>query len=345
MQSQSAHAQVGSARYSSIVVDANSGAVLSSASPDDLRHPASLTKMMTLYMLFEAIRDHRVTLDQPVSISEHAASMSPTKLGLPPGSYITVEQAILSLVTLSANDAASALGELLGGDEDRFAQMMTLRAHALGMTHTVFENASGLPDPDQVTTARDIALLAQHLIKDFPAEYRYFSTPNFVFRGRTIWNHDHMLQTYAGADGLKTGYTVASGHNLATSAVRNDKRLIGVVLGASSNSERDQHMAALLDHGFEEDGVAVVAYHHDVPWHSGLMSVAHAETVPYSRPAPYHHTFASVHTVSVYAETHSHHRHALMSDSGRHGRGHAVEVAEAPSGKAARHRLHHRRHH
>jgi D-alanyl-D-alanine carboxypeptidase len=252
-----AHAQVGSDRYASIVIDASTGDLLSAANADEPRYPASLTKMMTIYMLFEALRDRRVSLNELVPVSAHAASMMPSKLGLVPGTAMTVEQALLGLVTKSANDAAAALGELLGGDEERFAQMMTMRARALGMSHTTFRNASGWPDPDQMTTARDLAVLARHLVQDFPAEYRYFSTPNFVFHGRVIWNHDRMLQTYPGADGLKTGYTEASGCNLVTSAVRGDVRLIGVVLGASNGSERDAHMAALLDAGFDRMGVPV----------------------------------------------------------------------------------------
>jgi D-alanyl-D-alanine carboxypeptidase len=245
-------AQVGSDRYSSIVVDAATGTVLSAVSVDEPRYPASLTKLMTLYMAFEGLRDRRITLTDQVPISPHAASMSPTKLGLLPGSRIAVEQAILGLVTKSANDAAAALGELLGGDEDRFAQMMTLRARALGMNRTVFRNASGLPDFDQVTTARDLAILGRRLVTDFPGYYGYFSAPSFTFRGRVIFNHDRMLQTYPGADGMKTGWIEASGHNLVTSAVHSGVRLIGVVLGASSNTERDAHMAALLDQGFDQ---------------------------------------------------------------------------------------------
>lgn len=253
-----AAAQVGSDRYGSIVIDAQTGNVLSAANADEPRYPASLTKMMTIYMLFEALRDRRVTLNEAVPVSAHAASMEPSKLGLVPGTYITVEQALLGLVTKSANDAAAALGELMGGDEEQFAQMMTLRARALGMSRTTFRNASGLPDPGQTTTARDLALLARHLVQDYPAEYHYFSTPSFVFHGRTILNHDRMLQSYPGADGLKTGYTDASGCNLVTSAVHGDVRLIGVVLGASNGGERDSHMASLLDAGFEQMGVPVV---------------------------------------------------------------------------------------
>ncbi len=259
-----AQAQIGSDRYSSIVIEAATGNVLIAANPDEPRHPASLTKMMTLYMVFEALRDRRLALDQIVPVSWHAASMSPSKLGLVPATRITVEQAILGLVTKSANDAAAALGELLGGDEDKFGEMMTLRARALGMTHTVFRNASGLPDPDQVTTARDLALLARHLVEDFPVQYRYFSVPSFAFHGRIILNHDHLLQTYPGADGMKTGYTEASGFNLVTSAVHGDVRLIGVVLGAAKPGERDAHMQALLDQGFEQLNIPPVVTRREI---------------------------------------------------------------------------------
>ncbi len=278
-----AWAQIGSERYSSIVIDAASGTVLSSASADEYRFPASLTKMMTLYMLFEALRDRRVSLDQAVPVSAYAASMSPTKLGLLPGTYITVEQALLGLVTKSANDAAAALGEMLGGDEDRFAQMMTLRARSLGMARTTFRNASGLPDWEQVSTARDMAILARHLVYDFPVQYRYFSTPSFVWHGRTIYNHARMLQTYPGADGLKTGYITASGYNLVTSAVRGDTRLIGVVMGASNNSERDLHMASLLDQGYERMGVPLMFATHEPPRMPTLISSAQAAPAPFAR--------------------------------------------------------------
>ena len=262
-----AAAQVGSERYSSIVIEARTGKELSSVNADEERHPASLTKMMTLYMVFEALRDRRLSLDQLVPVSQHAASQEPSKLGLMPSTRITVEEAILGLVTKSANDAAAALGELLGGQEYSFAQMMTLRAHAIGMARTTFRNASGLPDPDQVSTARDLAVLARRLIIDFPSEYRYFATPSFRFHGRMIMNHDHMLQTYPGADGLKTGYVTASGYNLVTSALRSDVRLIGVVLGAKNGGERDIHMASLLDQGFERMDVAPVtaAMKHEAP--------------------------------------------------------------------------------
>jgi D-alanyl-D-alanine carboxypeptidase len=250
-----ARAQIGSDRYSSIVVDAATGTVLQQDNPDAPRHPASLAKLMTLYLVFEALRDRRITADEEVPISAHAAAMEPTKLGLLPGMHITVEEAVLGLITKSANDAAAALGELLGGSEERFAQMMTLRARALGMPLTTFTNASGLPDPDEWTTARDMATLARRLITDFPADYHYFSTPNFVFHRQVIVNHDGMLKSYPGADGMKTGYTEASGHNLVTSAVHGGVRLIGVELGAATNAARDVQMAALLNAGFDQMGV------------------------------------------------------------------------------------------
>lgn len=284
---QGARAQIGSDRYSSIVVDVASGAVLEQVSADAPRHPASLAKLMTLYLVFEALRDRRISLNELVPVSAHAAAMEPTKLGLVPGSRITVQQAILGLVTKSANDAAAALGELLGGSEDRFAQMMTLRARAMGMTHTTFTNASGLPDPEQLTTARDLAVLGRRLVSDFPNDYRYFSVPSFTFQRRTIFNHDHMLKTYAGADGLKTGYTDASGHNLVTSAVRGGVRLIGVELGAGSNAGRDVHMAAMLDQGFDQMGVTGAAGATQLAsCRPSLIASAHAATLNEVRAAP-----------------------------------------------------------
>ena len=284
-----ASAQIGSDRYASIIIDAADGAVISAVNADEYRFPASLTKLMTIYMLFEALRDRRIALSQPVPVSAWAASMSPTKLGLLPGTYITVEQALLGLVTKSANDAAAALGELMGGDEERFAQMMTLRARALGMSHTTFRNASGLPDWSQVTTARDMAVLARHLIQDFPLYYWYFSVPSFSFQGRTIMNHQRMLQNYPGADGLKTGYIEASGFNVVTSAMRSDTRLIGVVLGAASGGERDQHMASLLDQGFEREGVPVLVARHDAAAPYRLSQfISLAQAAPFAAAAQPH---------------------------------------------------------
>lgn len=256
--SSTAHAQyVG--RISSIVTDIN-GKVLSEHDADLKRYPASLTKMMTLYMTFRALQAHAITLDQRIPVSIHSATMEPSKLGLRAGSMITVREAILGLVTKSANDAACTLGEFIGGgDEARFAQMMTQQAKVLGMTRTRFRNASGLPDPDQVTTARDLSTLARHLVLDFPQYYPFFKTPSFQFHGRTIPNHDPLLKGYAGADGLKTGYTAAAGHNLVGSAVHEDVRLFGVLMGASSNGQRNVLMMNDLDDGFAKMGVPPVS--------------------------------------------------------------------------------------
>lgn len=278
----SVQAQVGSARYSSIVVDAATGRVLEADKPNALRHPASLAKLMTLYLTFEALRDHRFTLDSLVPVSAHCASMQPTKLGLVPGGRLTVKQGILGIVTESANDAACALGELLaGGSESRYARMATLRARAMGMSHTTFANASGLPDPDEWTSAHDMAVLARDLIATFPRDYHYFSVKSFVYHGRTFRNHDTMLKSYPGADGMKTGYTDAAGHNLVTSTVRDGVRLIGVVLGAGSNGERDHDMTLALNGSYADlDGG-----HTRVAGRFELISAAHAATIPHPRPA------------------------------------------------------------
>ena len=308
-----ARAQIGSARYASIVIDNGSGRVMEAANADALRYPASLTKLMTLYMAFEALRDKRITLGQVVPVSGHAASMEPSKLGLLPGTYFTVSDAILGIVTKSANDAACALGEMLGGDEERFAQMMTLRARALGMTSSTFRNASGLPNAEQTTTARDLAVLAHHLIQDFPEHYHYFSEPVFYFHGRAIPNHDRMLTAYEGADGLKTGYTLLAGHNLVTSAMRGGVRLVGVVMGARSNPERDAHMATLLDDGFEQLGVPVTR--HAAPRFRLPSLMASAEAAP----AP------SVHLATF--SGHWRRRHGTASVQLALTRGHAAGLA------------------
>ncbi|MFN8981094.1 MAG: D-alanyl-D-alanine carboxypeptidase family protein [Alphaproteobacteria bacterium] len=251
-----AEAQIGSARYSAIVLEARTGTILIDAGADEPRYPASLTKMMTLYMLFEALRDGKTHLGSRVVMSEEAASRPPSKLGIPPGGGLTVEQAILALVTKSANDVAAAVGEHIGGSEERFAQMMTMRARSLGMTQTRFRNASGLPAWEQVTTARDMATLGRRLFTDFPNRYHYFGTVHFAWGRAQIRNHNRMLGDYDGADGIKTGFINASGFNIVTSAQRDGVRLVGATFGGSSWVERDRHMGALLDQGFARMGVA-----------------------------------------------------------------------------------------
>jgi D-alanyl-D-alanine carboxypeptidase len=241
--------------YEAIVIDAETGQVLRELNPDAETYPASLTKMMTLYLTFEALNQGRLRLDQYLPVSEAAAAHNPSKLGLRPGEAVSVQDLILGIVTKSANDAAAVLAEGLGGgSEPAFATQMTQKAHQLGMSRTFYRNASGLPDPGQLTTARDIARLALALIHDFPREYRYFSVKEFDFQGRIVNGHDHLLDEYPGTDGIKTGFTVASGFNLATSAVRNGRRLIGVILGGESGRIRDGEMAKLLDLGFGDLG-------------------------------------------------------------------------------------------
>lgn len=237
--------------YEALVLDAETGQVLRELNPDAVTYPASLTKMMTLYLTFEALNQGRLRLDQYFTVSPMAAAHAPSKLGLQPGEVVMVRDLILGIVTKSANDAAAVLAEGLGGgSEATFAAMMTQKAHQLGMSQTHYANASGLPDPEQLTTARDVARLALALYHDFPREYRYFSVKEFNFQGELVTGHDHMLDWYPGADGIKTGFTVASGFNLATSAVQNGRRLIGVILGGHSVHSRDESMAQLLDLGF-----------------------------------------------------------------------------------------------
>lgn len=233
-----------------LIVDATSGRELASDQPDSPRHPASLTKLMTLYLTFSALDSGRLSLGDAIPVSVNAANAPPTKMGMQPGGTVIVRDAIMGLVTRSANDAAVLLGEALGGDEESFARMMTQKARQLGMSSTVFRNASGLPNREQVTTARDMARLANALLRDYPHYYPIFSVQSYTYHGRPLDNHNHMLGNYPGADGLKTGYTAASGFNLVMSAMRDNRRLIGVVMGGSSPGQRDRLMAELMDRGF-----------------------------------------------------------------------------------------------
>jgi D-alanyl-D-alanine carboxypeptidase len=234
--------------YAAIVVDAKNGAVLHQANPDAPRHPASLTKVMTLYLLFERLEAGKISLDTQMPVSEEAARQAPTKLGLKPGSTLKVEDAIKGLVTKSANDAAMVIAEALaGGDDDEFARMMTRKARALGMRNTTYRNPNGLPNDEQVTTARDQALLGIAIQERFPKFYRYFSLPSFVYHGRSIRNHNHLLGSVDGVDGIKTGYTRDSGFNLVTSVRRGARHIVAVVMGGRSASSRDARMRGLIE--------------------------------------------------------------------------------------------------
>ena len=235
------------AKSAAIVVDAKTGKVLYSADANGRRYPASLTKMMTLYLTFEALAKGRISRNTPVPFSAHAAAEPPTKLGVRAGGSVPVETAVLSMVTKSANDSATALGELLGGSEDNFARMMTAKARQLGMNGTVFRNANGLPDPGQFTTAHDMAMLGIALREHFPQYYGYFSQRSFLYGRQRINGHNRLLGRIKGVDGIKTGYTRASGYNLVSSVADGDRRLVAVVMGGASGRSRDNQMASLIN--------------------------------------------------------------------------------------------------
>lgn len=244
------HTAHANSKYASIVVDAETGKVLRARNADKKLYPASITKIMTLYMAFDALKSGKIRLNDRIRISKRAAGMEPSKIGLPAGSSIKVEDAIYALVTKSANDIAVAMAEHLGGTEWGFASKMTTKARALGMSSTTFKNASGLPDKGQQSTAKDLAIMARALIYNHPQYYHYFSTKNFKYRGVNYNNHNRLMSSYKGMDGIKTGYIHASGFNLVASAVQNNRRLIGVVLGGRTTASRNAHMAKILDEGF-----------------------------------------------------------------------------------------------
>ncbi|WP_027573589.1 D-alanyl-D-alanine carboxypeptidase [Bradyrhizobium sp. WSM1743] len=274
-----------SSKFASIIVDGNSGAVLQATSPDGIRHPASLTKIMTLYLLFERLESGKMKLDTELPVSQHAADQDPTKLNLRAGQTIRVEDAIKGLVTRSANDAAVVIAEAIAGDEDDFAQMMTRKARSLGMSRTVYRNANGLPNDEQVTTARDQATLGRAIQERFPRYYRYFATSTFNWRGQSIRNHNHLLGSVEGVDGIKTGYTRASGFNLVTSMRRGNRHLIGVVLGGRSGGSRDAIMRNLLAENLEKGAtVHTVAAVTERNGAEANTDVADASDAPRSAP-------------------------------------------------------------
>jgi D-alanyl-D-alanine carboxypeptidase len=245
-------ASVAHAGYAAIVVDPATGQVITDVNADQPNHPASLAKMMTLYITFQQLQSGKLKLDQPLPVSAWAAEKAPTKLGLRAGQNITVLDCVLGMITKSANDAATVAAEGIGGSEDNFATMMNAQAVRLGMSHTHFTNASGLPDPDDSTTARDMVTLAMALYHDFPQYTQYFATKEFVFRGHVVRGHNNLMNHYPGMDGLKTGFTNASGYNLASTAVKDGHRLFSVVMGGRTASIRDRLMARLLDDGFAD---------------------------------------------------------------------------------------------
>lgn len=254
-------APLASARYAAIVIDADTGRVVHETESTQRWYPASLTKVMTIYLTFLALEDGRLRLNDTLTVSKHAAMQPSSKLGLRTGQTLTVEQAILAVTTRSANDAAVVLAERLGGTESSFAAMMTYQAHRIGMYNSSFQNASGLPNDGQISSARDLALLSATLIRDFPQYYPYFSATEFRYKGRVLPNTNRILKSYADADGMKTGFTCGSGYNLIASAKRNGHRLIGVLLGAHSSGERFAQMGNLLDMGFANSANGVEGAH------------------------------------------------------------------------------------
>jgi D-alanyl-D-alanine carboxypeptidase len=252
-------------KYSSIVIEYPSQKVLYSENPTLLNQPASLAKVMTLYLVFEAIQAGRLQLNQPLYVSAKAANRQPSKLGLKAHQTITVQDVICGLVTKSANDAASVIAENLAGSEENFGHIMTEKARQLGMNNTNFTNASGIPDPKQLTNATDMAILGFAILRDFPGFYKYFSLREFEFQGRVFRNHNHLLGKYPGTDGIKTGFTVASGFNLISSAQRNGHRLIGVILGGRTIKSRDQRMMQILDIAFTKCGEGPLPIKADPP--------------------------------------------------------------------------------
>ena len=233
--------------YSSIVVDANSGAILQATNADSPRHPASLTKVMTLYLLFERLQAGKIKMSTDMEVSAHAAAQAPSKLGLKPGQTINVETAIRAIVTKSANDVAVVVAEALGGSEENFARMMTAKARALGMIHTVYRDASGLPNDEQITTARDMTILGRAIQDRFPQYYHYFATRTLTYRGEEFRNHNHLLGRVAGVDGMKTGYIHDSGFNIIVSMRRGPRHVLAVVFGGRTASARDARVVGLLD--------------------------------------------------------------------------------------------------
>ena len=243
-------AETAVAKYASIIVDAVDGRVIHAANADTRNYPASLTKIMTLYMVFEALENGTLKIDQRLPVSKRAAGMPPSKLGLKAGSSIVLEDAIMALTTKSANDVAVVVAEALGGTEINFAKMMTARARELGMSRTTFRNASGLPNSHQKSTARDMVRLGMAVQEDFPQYYHYFSRTSFTYNGQSHRSHNRLLKSYKGTDGIKTGYIRASGFNLISSVQRDGRRVVAVVFGGKTASSRDQHMVKLLDRSF-----------------------------------------------------------------------------------------------
>ncbi|MGH6827854.1 MAG: D-alanyl-D-alanine carboxypeptidase [Rhizomicrobium sp.] len=287
------------AKDAALILDGATGKVLFARNENAERHPASLTKMMTLYLLFEALKAGKITLETPMPVSAHAAAQKPTKLYLRPGETITVDTAIRALVIRSANDVAVVIAEALGGTELNFAHMMTEKAKILGMRETYYHNASGLPDPLQITTASDLAVLARHLAYDFPQYFPYFALPGFTYKGVYYPTHDNLIGRYPGADGIKTGFIDSSGFNLTTSVVRNDVHLIGIVMGGRTAVRRDLEMMHLMDEAFADIAAnPTLVARGPIPWETMTREepMMAGFTLPKTGPEP-HEQVASLSSV------------------------------------------------
>lgn len=293
--------QADNPRYAGIVVDLDNGEVLYAENIDDQRYPASLTKMMTLYLTFEALEEGSLSLNQPLPVSHYAAAKPAVKLWLAAGSTIPVDTAIRALAVRSANDVAAVVAEALGGSEAHFAQMMTTKARELGMHATTFRNASGLPDDGQITTARDMLTLSVRVMQDFPQYYHYFGLQEFSYRGTRHTSHNRLVRDYPGADGLKTGFIRASGFNVATTAMRGNRRLVGVVMGGFSSQSRDTHMANLLDRSFLRASLRDQQnWMGDTRFSREFMAFAPpAQPIPPQQPAPQQPLLAVVETTTL----------------------------------------------
>jgi D-alanyl-D-alanine carboxypeptidase len=278
-----------------LVVDGATGKVLFGRNENAERHPASLTKMMTLYLLFDALKAGKLTMQTQLPVSVHASVQKPTKLGLRPGQTIAVDMAIRSLVIRSANDAAVVIAEALGGTESHFAEMMTARARQLGMRETNYHNASGLPDPLQISTASDLAILGRHLAYDYPQYFPYFSLPGFNYKGAFIPTHDNLIGRYEGADGIKTGYTGASGFNLVSSVTRGNTHLIAVVMGGRTAMRRDLEMVRLLDQTFAQISTnPTLVARANVPWQQVAQAAPAPAIAGFSLPQVSQNSFAAL---------------------------------------------------
>lgn len=242
----------GFATISSIAIDAKTGNVISSSDADSLRYPASLTKLMTLYITFDALEKGLIRMEDKLPVSKHAAGMAPSKLGVRAGEKIRVKDAVMALVVKSANDCAVVLAEGLGYSEANFAKTMTKVARELGMKNTTFKNASGLPNKQQKTTARDMAILGAAMYHHFPKYYKLFATRTYTYKNQKLYTHNHLLKNFQGADGMKTGFTNASGYNIVTSAKRDGNRVIAVTMGHNTARVRDQKVAQLMNQGLKK---------------------------------------------------------------------------------------------